>query len=154
MDKENKEVLVLMGSQGDLGAVKVQENEEFGFKNLRKLNSQFWVVCVAIFFFQACLGPFFDNLNDLMVKRFNISYTDSGNMLLIPFSMLVVFAYLLTKISKSKPHWRRPCLLFASILYFLTISLLYLMPNTNTPTPIYYIVISFYLLTMSMMFAS
>jgi hypothetical protein len=89
----------------------------------------------------------------MIVKRFGISYTDAGKMIILPEALLVVFGYGLQKICSTNPQWRRKILLGASILYFILISLIYLLPNTKEPTAIYYIVICFFLLLMSMMFA-
>jgi len=42
------------------------------------------VLCGAIFSFEAALGPYFDNMNEMIVKRFGIDYTDAGKMLIVP----------------------------------------------------------------------
>ena len=111
------------------------------------------MLCGAIFFFEAALGPYFDNMNDMIVKRFGIDYTDAGKMLIVPEALLVVFGYGISKTCSIKPHWRRKILLIISIAYFVLISIVYLLPNTKEPTAIYYITICVYLLLMSMMFA-
>lgn len=110
-------------------------------------------MCGAIFFFEAAVGPYFDNMNDMIVKRFGINYTDAGKMLILPEALLVVFGYGISKTCSIKPHWRRKILLIISISYLILISLMYLLPNTKEPTAIYYITICLYLLLMSMMFA-
>ena len=38
-----------------------------------------------VFFSEGSLGPFSNNLNDLIVKRFAIPYGDAGKLLIIPF---------------------------------------------------------------------
>jgi hypothetical protein len=92
-------------------------------------------------------------MNDMIVKRFGIGYTDAGKMLIIPEALLVVFGFGLAKAFEHKPKRRRKVLLFGSIIYFVFISILYLLPNTDEPTAAYYVLICIYLLLMSMMFA-
>ena len=88
-------------------------------------------MCGAVFFFEAALGPYFDNFNDMIVKRFGISYTDAGKMIIIPEALLVVFGYIIQKICSNDAKWRRKLLLGFSILYLGFISWIYLLPNTN-----------------------
>jgi hypothetical protein len=45
-------------------------------------------------------------------------------------------------------------MLGVSVVFFLTNSLVYLMPNTDNPTWIYYLVIVFYLVMVGMTFAT
>ena len=89
----------------------------------------------------------------MIVKRFGIEYTDAGKMLLIPEALLVFFGYGLAKICTSTPKYRRKILLIVSTLYFISITIMYLLPNTKNPTAVYYILICVFLLLMSMMFA-
>jgi len=92
-------------------------------------------------------------MNDMIVKRFSINYTDAGKMIILPEALLVFFGYGIQKICATNPKWRRKILLGSSISYFIFISWLYLLPNTTEPTAIYYIVICIFLLIMSLMFA-
>jgi peptidoglycan/LPS O-acetylase OafA/YrhL len=110
-------------------------------------------VCAAIFFFEAALGPYFDNLNDMIVKRFNIEYTMAGKLLLLPEGLLVFFGYALSKICYETPKWRRKIMLGITLAYFFAISLVYLLPNTDEPGFLHYLVIIVFLLCMSIMFA-
>jgi hypothetical protein len=85
----------------------------------------------AIFFAEASLGPFNDNLNDLIVKRFNIPYVTVGKLLLIPFTFLAPFSLAVGTICTKKPHYRRNIMLISSLIYFSAILSLYLLPNTK-----------------------
>ncbi len=75
-------------------------------------------------------------------------------MLLIPFGILVAFSYIISKICSKKPQYRRKIILLVSILFFISITCVYFLPNTDTPTVLHYIVISIFLLMISAMFAT
>ena len=95
------------------------------------MGSGFWVIIGAIFFFEASLGPVNDNFNELLVKRFSISYTDAGKLLLIHFTLLpfisAIFSYVLGKV----PHIRRLSIVISSSLYFLAHLSVYSLGNTT-----------------------
>ena len=58
---------------------------------------------MLVFFSEGSLGPFNDNLNDLLVNRFNIPYKDAGGLLLIPFGGLSIFSILVGLYLSKKP---------------------------------------------------
>ena len=108
---------------------------------------------MLVFFSEGSLGPFNDNLNDLLVNRFNIPYKDAGGLLLIPFGGLSIFSILVGLYLSKKPTHRRSSFLLSTTLYFVFMGCLYLLPNTTNPTLLYYYVISLFLLSMSFCFA-
>ena len=69
-----------------------------------------------------------DNLNDLLVKRFNIPYPDAGALLIIPYSGLTIFSIIFSVLISKKPHTRRNTFLMSNLLYALAQVLLYLLP--------------------------
>ena len=117
------------------------------------MGSGFWVIIAAIFFFEASLGPVNDNFNELLVRRFNISYTDAGKLLLIHFTLLpfisALFSYALGKV----PHLRRLSIVVSSILYFLAHLSVYFLGNTSSPKFYHYLVIAIFLIILSVNFS-
>lgn len=90
--------------------------------------AMFWVLMVASFFSEVSLGGFMDNLNDLLVKRFNIPYTDAGALLIIPYSGLTIFSIIFSVLITKKPHIRRNTFLISNLLYAIGQVFLYLLP--------------------------
>ncbi len=72
------------------------------------------------------------NLNDLIVKRFTISYVDVGKLLLIPYFCGAIFSLMVGKILIEKPKYRRLSFFIASILYLLGTIALYILTNKSS----------------------
>ena len=100
------------------------------FKEIRSFNSTFWFIIAFTFFSEASLGPFNDNLNDLLVKRFSIPYADAGRLLLIPSGGLSICSVIIGKVFTHYPRLRRRSFIFSTGLFFVTMILLYFLPNT------------------------
>jgi methyl coenzyme M reductase alpha subunit len=58
----------------------------------------FWIIVGAVFFVQYNLAAYFDNLNDTIVKRFQIPYVNAGYLMFIPYGLSVIFSFILGKI--------------------------------------------------------
>jgi hypothetical protein len=88
----------------------------------------FWILMLSCFFSEISLGGFMDNLNDLLVKRFNIAYTDAGALLIIPYSGLTIFSIIFSVLISKKPSFRRITYVISTLLYALGQIFLYLLP--------------------------
>ena len=84
-----------------------------------------------IFFCEASLGPFNDNLNELIVSRFNFSYTDTGKLLLIPFVGLIFFTAFSGYVLRKRPSIRRISMLVSTTLYMSSHLVLFFLDNTK-----------------------
>lgn len=42
------------------------------FDEIKSFSKNFWILIAAIFFTECTLAPFFDNLNDLIVKSYGL----------------------------------------------------------------------------------
>lgn len=82
-------------------------------------------------FTEASLGSCLDNMNDLLVKRFNIPYTDAGLLLITPYSGLAIFSVIFGFAIGKWPQSRRPTYVLSTALYFVGQILLYLLPETQ-----------------------
>lgn len=83
---------------------------------------------ISSFFSEISLGGFMDNLNDLLVKRFSIPYTDAGALLITPYSGLTLFSIIFSVLISKRPSIRRNTYLISTLLYALGQVLLYLLP--------------------------
>ena len=110
---------------------------------------EFWVIVGAIFFSESCMGPFNDNLNELLVRRFGISYTTSGGLLLIPMTGLTVLTFVFGKMLRDNAAIRRLSIAVGSLFYLATMTSLYFLPNTTHPQLYHYFVIVIFLLSFS-----
>lgn len=122
-------------------------------KEVKVLSTKFWVIIAAIFCSEASLGSFNDNLNELIVSRFNFKYADTGKILLIPFMGMAIFTIIIGYLLRQKPHLRRIIIAFGTMLYFAAHVGLYLLPNTKNPQTYHYVYVVFFLLSMSFSFA-
>jgi hypothetical protein len=93
------------------------------------MNKSFWILIGVIFFTEYCVGPFIDNLNDTLVKRFQIPYVTAGEILIIPYGLASILSIALGKMLSIRPTWRRKSFFLASLLYFLGLAGLYFLPN-------------------------
>lgn len=93
---------------------------------------QFWVIIGAVFFTELCLASYIDNLNDTLVKRFQISYVNAGYFLFIPYGAAAFLSYLIGKVLSKNPKFKRKIILFVVILFSIGIIAVYLMPNVNS----------------------
>ena len=93
-----------------------------------------------------------DNLNDLIVKRFSISYSNAGRLLLIPFGGLSILSIIVGKTFIHYPHLRRGSFLLSTCLFFVMMVCLYFLPNTSDPSAWHYIFIILFLISMSFAF--
>lgn len=106
-----------------------------------------------VFFSEGSLGPFLNNLNDLIVRRFAISYADTGKLLIIPFGALSIFSVIVGKVFTQNSKIRRKSFLFSTSLYFVMMAALYFVPNQESPSTFYYFFVALFLLTMSFAFS-
>lgn len=118
-------------------------------REVKKLSVSFWVVIAAIFFAEASMGPFNDNLNELLVTRFGVSYTTSGQLILIQWAGLAVFVLIYGRFLRAKPHLRRLSILIAFSFYFAAQMGLYFLPNAEHPQPYHYFVIVVFLISFA-----
>jgi hypothetical protein len=93
------------------------------------MSKSFWVIIGAVFFTEYCLGSFVDNLNDTLVKRFQIPYVTAGEILILPYGLASLISIVLGKMLSLRPKWRRKSFFAASLSYFLGITGIYLLPN-------------------------
>jgi MFS family permease len=99
----------------------------------------------------------YGNLNDLIVNRFNIPYTTTGQLLLIPFILGSLFSLLFGKILISKPTLRRKMVLSSNIVITIAMIIFYFLPSLNPNEDIdsfTYIWVVFYLVMFSVFFGS
>ena len=47
---------------------------------------------MTVFFGESSIGPYFDNLTDLLVKRFGVPYITAGQISMIPCGLCPLFA--------------------------------------------------------------
>ena len=95
------------------------------------------------------MGPFNDNLNELLIRRFGVPYTTAGQLLLIPMSGLTILTFIFGNILKNNPRVRRLSIAVASVLYLTTMAALYYLPNSAEPTLTHYIMIVVFLASFS-----
>jgi hypothetical protein len=120
------------------------------------MNKSFWILIGVIFFTEYCVGPFIDNLNDTLVKRFQIPYVTAGEILIIPYGLASILSIALGKMLSIRPTWRRKSFFLASLLYFLGLAGLYFLPNIrkgDKASSFHYVVIAFFCIAMSFIFA-
>lgn len=70
-----------------------------------------------------------DNLNDSIVKRFQISYVNAGYLMFLPFGAGALIAFILGLILAKKPTYRRKLVVSSTVFYSLGLLTIYLMPN-------------------------
>lgn len=87
----------------------------------------------SIFSFEMTLTPFLDNFNELLVKRFGISYTDAGKLILVPWTFYMICAIPMGKILSVRPKWRRSVFVLGVSVYSILMLGLYLIENTGQP---------------------
>lgn len=92
---------------------------------------QFWIIIAAILFFELCIATYIDNLNDLLVKRFQFSYVTAGYFLFIPYGVAAIFSFLIGNVLVKKPILKRKIILGGSIMFSLGILCTYLLPNID-----------------------
>lgn len=122
-------------------------------REIRSFSKVFWVLILAELFTEVSLGSFNDNLNDLIVKRFNIPYADAGILLVIPFASVAILSILFSIVMNKHPKTRRTLMVASTVLYLVGQIVLYFLPDTQEPTAWYYVVISFFCLTNGFGFA-
>lgn len=121
-------------------------------KEIKQLSSGFWIIAASIFFFESSLGPVNDNLNELLVARFGISYTDAGKLLLIHFTLLPFISALFAYFLRKKPSIRRMSIVVSSLLYVIAHLVVYFLPNSPEPQYYHYLVIVIFLVILSVNF--
>ena len=99
------------------------------------------------------LSPFYDNLNELIVKSYALEYTTTGRLILIPYTGLAILSIIFGKLLKEKPEFRRFSYVLGTFFYFGSFLFLYRVPNTGAPTHIHYFAIILFLCAMSVTFA-
>jgi hypothetical protein len=117
---------------------------------------EFWVIVGAVFLTELVFGLCIDNLNDSMVKRFNISYVDAGYLMFIPYGAAPIICFLLGLLLNVYPTFRRPCMAITNICYSAGLLFVYFLPNIDSddkPTGLHYIAIIFQLFTISAVLA-
>lgn len=102
-----------------------------GFKNLKKMKKEFWILIGAILFFELCIASYIDNLNDTLVKRFQFSYVTAGYFLFIPYGLAAVCSYVIGNILKRNAKLKRKIIVFGAIFFSIGILLSYLLPNID-----------------------
>lgn len=99
----------------------------------------------------------FENLNDLLVNRFEIAYTTAANLSLIPYLLGAVLAIVCGKLVGSNiKKIRRTIILIVPLLLLVGLIALYSLPNCTVDNinPIHYVVIVFFLVLLSCMVGS
>jgi MFS family permease len=105
-------------------------------------------------FFNLSIATYIDNLNDLLVKRFQFSYVTAGYFLFIPYGLAAAFSFLIGKVLNKIPTLKRKIIVFGSILYSVGILASFLLPNIDKSEPVpsyYYGIVGIQFLTISLM---
>lgn len=99
------------------------------FNGLKHMPKQFWVLIAGVFFINYNIASYYDNLNDAIVKRFQIPYVNAGYLMFIPYGIAALFSFILGKILEKNPKLRRKSILYGTILYGIGLLTLYMVPN-------------------------
>ena len=108
---------------------------------------------MTIFIGECCNGPFLDNLTDLMVKRFNIPYTISGGLTMLPCGLSPVCSMIWFWFIKKYPSKRRLIFVLIALQSVLLHLILLLVPNSEEPTSIHYVFVVMSLLCYAFAYA-
>lgn len=79
------------------------------------------------------MGGFNDNFNDLLIKRFGFSYTEAGQLIMIPFGGMAIYSVIIGKLLSDYPAYRRITTLVTFSWNFIAMLALYYLPNSHSP---------------------
>lgn len=130
-----------------------KEESSCSMKEVKEVSWEFWIFIVTVFFGESSIGPYFDNLTDLLVKRFNIPYTTAGQLSMIPTGFSPIFSMCFFFLLKRYQSKRRIIIIILNGLSVVCHVTMLLIPNTDTPTPATYFFSMFALLCLSGSFA-
>ena len=99
-------------------------------KDVKAINWEFAIYMATVFCGESVTGPYFNNLTDLLVKRFNIPYTTAGQISMIPTGFAPVFSLCIFFILKYNQSKRRIILIVLNFLSVVCHVTMLMIPNT------------------------